>query len=475
MVMLTDAASEPAGSARTLEEIIADQERAFCERQPRSAALTERAARSIPGGASSNWAVSRPAIVWVDRGDGSKVWDADGREYVDFHAGYGVMVVGHNHPAVTEAVQRRIAKGSHFAQPTEDAIVVAENLAARFGLPKWRFSNSGTEATMDAVHLIRAITGRDLVVKIEGSYHGHHDALMVSTFNSAKQIGPIERPIAVAGNGGIPQAMVDLCIVVPFNDLAAAERAFADNEGRVAGMIVEPMMMNASMIPPQPGYLEGLRALTRRHDALLVFDEVKTGLSIAAGGAVERFGVRPDIVCLAKALGGGLPCGAIGGTDDVMSAIVSGVYDQVGTFNANPLTMAAARATLTEVLTSDAYERVERLSTAMLDESLAIVKGAGLAAFGRSMGAKGCLVFNDAPLHNYREFLHVDPALSHAHWLFQHNGGVFLPPWGKSEQWTMSVQHTPADTQHYIDNVATFATAVAQAADLRENRYTGTY
>ena len=268
---------------------------------------------------------------------------------------------------------------------------------------------------------------------------------------------------------------VDLCVVVPFNDLAAAERAVVENEGRVAGMIIEPMMMNASMIPPKPGYLEGLRALTQRHDALLTFDEVKTGLTIAPGGAVERFGVRPDIVCLAKALGGGLPCGAIGGTDDVMSAIVSGVYHQVGTFNANPLTMAAARATVTEVLTPDAYTYVEQLGTAMLEQSLEIVHGAGLVAYGRSKGAKGCLVFNDAPIANYREFLHIDPALSHVHWLYQHNGGVFLPPWGKSEQWTLSVQHTAADAPRDIDNVATFATAAARAIDLREDRYTGTY
>jgi glutamate-1-semialdehyde 2,1-aminomutase len=466
---------EPARSGLTLEQIITAEEVRLMARQPRSAELTARARRSIPGGASSNWAVTRPAVIWVDRGDGSHVWDADGNEYVDLHGGYGVMAVGHNHPAVVEAVQRRIARGSHFAQPTEDAIVVAEDLAHRFGLPKWRFSNSGTEATMDAVHLMRAITGRDRIIKIEGSYHGHHDAVMVNTFNSAAQIGPAERPVSVAGNGGIPQAMVDLVIAVPFNDLSAVERAFAEHPGTVAGMILEPMMMNASMIPPLPGYLEGLREITRRHDALLAFDEVKTGLTIAPGGAIQRFGVRPDIVCLAKALGGGLPCGAVGGTDEVMSAITSGVYDQVGTFNANPLTMAAARATLTEVLTNDVYARVEQLGRTMLDESLRVVQDAGIAVYGLTMGIKGCLVFNGTPVRDYREFLHVDSALSHAHWLFQHNGGVFLPPWGKSEQWTLSVQHTADDTARYVANVGRFVEAVAPAVDLHADRYTGTY
>ncbi len=326
----------------TIDDRILAQEQRFLARNRKSQELYERALRVMPGGVTSSWSSTRPIPVWVDRGSGSHVWDADGNEYVDYHAGYGVNVVGHANPAVVDAVQRRVTKGTHFAQPVEDAIVVAENLAERFGLPQWRFNNSGTEATMDAIHLMRAITGRDLVIKVEGTYHGHHDLVNVSLWGSIDDLGPVTNPRRVPGPG-IPQAIADLVRIVPFNDLAAVERVFAEHPGQIAGMIIEPMMMNAGIIPPHAGYLEGLRQLVHQNGALLTFDEVKTGLVVASGGATELFGVTPDIICLAKALGGGVPCGAVGGTDEVMSAISDGRYDQVGTFNGNPLTMAAAQ------------------------------------------------------------------------------------------------------------------------------------
>ncbi|MCB0984525.1 MAG: aminotransferase class III-fold pyridoxal phosphate-dependent enzyme, partial [Ilumatobacter sp.] len=307
-------------SVAAVDELIRAEEDRFMARMPRTVDLWERAQRVMPGGVSSSWASSRPVPVWVSHGDGGHVWDVDGNDYVDLHAGYGVNVVGHANPAVVHAVQQRVALGTHFAQPTEDSIVVAEELARRFGLPMWRFNNSGSEATMDAFHLMRAITGRDLVIKVEGSYHGHHDSAMVSIFRGLDQLGPLEDPARVPG-AGVPQAMADLLRLVPFNDLDALERVLQQHHGQVAGMILEPMMMNAGIIPPLPGYLEGVRELTRRHGVLLAFDEVKTGLVVHHGGATRLFGVTPDIVCLAKALGGGLPCGAIGGTEDVMAAI----------------------------------------------------------------------------------------------------------------------------------------------------------
>jgi glutamate-1-semialdehyde 2,1-aminomutase len=255
--------------------------------------------------------------------------------------------------------------------------------------------------------------------------------------------------------------MSDLCVVVPFNDLAVLERALAEHAGRVAGMILEPMMMNAGIVPPEPGYLEGVRELTRRHGVLLTYDEVKTGLSVHPGGGTALFGVRPDIVCLAKALGGGVPCGAIGGTTEVMGAISDGRYEQVGTFNGNPLTMAAARATLTEVLTPAAYARFETLGRRMQDGALAALRRTGVPVYVRRFGAKGCLVFHPRPVRDYREFLAVHGELSHAHWLVQHNGGVFLPPWGKSEQWTLSAQHTVEDADRFVANVERFAAELA--------------
>lgn len=451
-------------SVAAVDELIRAEEDRFMARMPRTVDLWERAQRVMPGGVSSSWASSRPVPVWVSHGDGGHVWDVDGNDYVDLHAGYGVNVVGHANPAVVHAVQQRVALGTHFAQPTEDSIVVAEELARRFGLPMWRFNNSGSEATMDAFHLMRAITGRDLVIKVEGSYHGHHDSAMVSIFRGLDQLGPLEDPARVPG-AGVPQAMADLLRLVPFNDLDALERVLQQHHGQVAGMILEPMMMNAGIIPPLPGYLEGVRELTRRHGVLLAFDEVKTGLVVHHGGATRLFGVTPDIVCLAKALGGGLPCGAIGGTEDVMAAITDGVYDQVGTFNGNPLTMAAARATLTEVLCPEVYGGAEEIGRRMLAGSQAALAAEGIPSYGHVFGFKGSVVFHDRPATNYREFLAISTAFSHLHFLVQFNGGVFLPPWGKSESWTLSTAHTNDDGDRYVANMGRLAALGAGLSD----------
>ncbi len=448
----------------TLDELINAEEARFVARMGASAELGARGREVMPGGVCSSWASSRPLPVWVSHGEGALVWDADGTEYVDMHAGYGVNVVGHANPHVVKAVQDRVTKGTHFAQPTEDAIAVAENLAQRFGLPKWRFNNSGTESTMDAFHLMRAITGRPLVVKIEGTYHGHHDSAMISLFRSADQLGPESEPLRVPGPG-ISQAMADMLRIVPFNDLPALERVLDQHRGQIAGMILEPMMMNAGIIPPAPGYLEGVRELTRQHGALLAFDEVKTGMVVHYGGATGLFGVTPDIVCLAKALGGGLPCGAIGGTEEVMAAIESGLFDQVGTFNGNPLTMAAAKATLLEVLTPDTYAVADDIGRAMLRDSTDALTAAGIPSHGNVFGFKGSVVFHDTPSRNYREFLRISTAISHLHFLVQHNGGIFLPPWGKSESWTLSVAHTHEHGQRYSRNVARMAELVSGLGD----------
>jgi glutamate-1-semialdehyde 2,1-aminomutase len=453
------AAIEPSDPAR-LDDLIAAQERLFVARQPRSAALSARAVKALAGGVTSSWQISRPQPIWISHGVGSKVFDADGNRYVDLHGGYGVMAVGHAHPAVVRAVSERVARGTHFSQPTEDAIVVAEELARRWGLPLWRFTNSGTEATMDAVHLMRAITGRSKIVKVEGSYHGHHDSVQVSVLEALEELGPFDHPASPQASAGIPREITDLTLIVPFNDLPVARRIFEENPGEIAGMIVEPIMMNAGIILPGPGYLEGIRALTRAHGALLAFDEVKTGLTVGPGGATRLLGVTPDIACLAKAIGGGLSGGAIGGTREVMEAIVRGDYDQVGTFNGNPLMVAAARAAMTEVLTDEAYRHIDALRLRMVAGCEWVIAEHGLPAHVVAIGAKGCITFSPTRIHDYREFLGIDDRFSQCHWLFQHNGGVFLPPWGKAEQWMLSVQHTPEDVDLFVANFAAFAGAL---------------
>lgn len=442
-----------------LDRLIAEQERQFVQQRPMAERAHRRAITSLAGGVTSNWQISRPQPIWISHGKGSRVWDVDGHEYVDYHGGYGVGMAGHAHAAIVRAVSERVSRGTHFAQPTPDARVVAEELARRFGLPLWRFGNSGTEATMDAVHLMRAITGRDRIIKFEGAYHGHHDSVQVSVLPE-KGLGSRHRPRRVPASAGVPCAMIDLTLIAPFNDLAAVEELFRDYPGEIAGVIVEPVMMNCGIVHPIPGFLEGLRTLTKHHGALLTYDEVKTGFTVHPGGATVLTGVAPDLICLAKALGGGLPLSAIGGTSEVMEHIAQGRYEQVGTFNGNPLSLAAAKANLLEVLTPDAYTEIARLQARMVRELRQILEKYEIEAQVIALGSKGCISYTARPLSNYRDFLAVDGRYAHCAWLHQFNGGVLLPPWAKGEQWMLSVQHTDEDVDRYVATMGRFARAL---------------
>jgi glutamate-1-semialdehyde 2,1-aminomutase len=439
-----------------LDSVIEDETRTFLDRQRRSEDMSERA-QVLAGGATSSWQLAEPHTVWLSHGNGSKLYDVDGNEYSDFHGGYGVSLAGHNHPAIVEAVRRRVALGTHFAQPTEDSIVVAENLAERYRQPLWRFGNSGTEATMDAVHLMRAFTGRDRIIKLEGGYHGHHDSVMVSVQpEGTGDLGPDDAPIGIPENIGIPQATMDLTSIVPFNNLPAVAAVLERYPGEVAGMILEPIMMNAGIIYPDDGYLEALADLLHAHGALLTFDEVKTGFTVGPGGASGMLGVTSDLVCVAKAMGGGVSASAIGG-GEVMELVVRGDYQQVGTFNGNPLAMAAARAMLTEVLTDEAYAHIDHLRERMHDGLQAVIDRHDAPWLVVTAGAKGCVSFLPDRIRNFRDFRGLDGRYGHAHWLVQHNRGAFLPPWGKVEQWLMSVQHTDDDVDRFIANFAHLA------------------
>src|SRR5271163_3012726 len=263
MVTVHHTAEQPVQSATdtALKEIIAAQEEIFVRRQPNSAHLAATAQQHLAGGVTSSWQITVPQPVWLSHGHGSKVWDVDGNEYVDLHGGYGAALAGHGHPAIQEAVKTQVSRGTHFAQPTPNAVAVAGELARRFGLPRWRFANSGTEATMDAVHLMRSITGRDLIIKIEGCYHGHHDSVQVSVAPEPERAGPRDRPNSTPASSGIPRAITDLTLIATFNDPGSVERLLNEHKDQVAGMIIEPVMMNAGIIKPQPGYLADLKDL----------------------------------------------------------------------------------------------------------------------------------------------------------------------------------------------------------------------
>src|SRR6266567_77031 len=448
-------------STSRVKERTAREEELCRKARPRSHQLWNEAREVMPRGVPSSFQDAAPQPVFVERGKGSRIWDVDGNEYVDFHNGFGVMVVGHAHPKIVEAVSKRIARGSHFAQPVAEVAIVAEELSKRFGLPQWRFTNSGTESTLDAVRIARGFTGRERLVKIEASYHGHHDALMVSVEPPPDRMGPADEPASYPQSEGIPKAVVELTTVVPFNDLPSMARAFEKHRGEVAAVIVEPAMMNVGIVLPDEGYLAALRDLAHKHGALLIFDEVKTGVTIAPGGASERFGVTPDLVALAKAIGGGLPCGAVGGRADVMAVIEDKRVSQMGTFNGNPLTLAAAKVTLQDILTPKAYAHFDALAETLQGGLDSVIAEHALPFHVTTLAARGSVTYRERRVRNYRDYLDIDKNFAYLSWLYQCNRGVLMAP-GAEENWTLSVQHSVDDVQRYVDNFA------EMARDLRE-------
>jgi glutamate-1-semialdehyde 2,1-aminomutase len=433
----------------------------YVERTRRSGEYFERAKAVMPGGVPSSFQLNDPWPVYIERGEGAKVWDVDGNEYVDFHNGFGVMCVGHANPAIVAAVNARMSDGTHFAAPTEGSITVAEELQRRWGLPQWRFTNSGTESTMDAVHLARGATGRPLLIKVEGAYHGHHDSVMVSVHPNLADIGDRSDPIAIPYGAGLIGS--DQVRVVPFNDAEYLERVLRENAGQVAGMIMEPAMMNCNIVKPVDGYLQRVRELCTEHGAILIFDEVKTGAAAAAGGATELFGVTPDVVCLAKAICGGLPGGAVGMTDALGELVASGAVRQQGTFNGNPLTMAAAETALLQILTPEGYAKLHGDNEALMAGCDAIIERYGLPAHTVGIGSKGCVIFSAEPVREYREYLtKVDHELTNLAWLYHMNHGVFMTP-GEDEEWTLSVMHDQSAYDRYLEAFEDFAREVTGA------------
>jgi glutamate-1-semialdehyde 2,1-aminomutase len=436
-----------------IKELTAREEKLLDERTGKSAEMYRRANVTLAAGVASSYQVRDPWPIYLERGEGPKVWDVDGNEMDDFHNGFGSMVQGHAHPVIGNAISERYSKGTHFAAPTEDAIVVGEELARRFRLPKWRYTNSGSESTMDAIRIARGLTGRDTIMKIFGSYHGHHDAVMVSIGVPYDRIGDRDNLASLPYGAGIPDAVVQMTVPVPFNDADAMERRIErlDAEGRKpACVIMEAAMMNLGVILPEDGYLEAVREITRKHGIVLIFDEVKTGICIAAGGAVERFGVEPDMVTLAKALGGGMPTGAIGMSEEVATVVTDGSVYQVGTYNGNPLGMAATRASLFEVMTPDAYAHLDRLNDRILAGCDEVIAKYNLPGYSVGIGSKGCVTFSPSKIVDYETFkANQDAELSDLAWLFNMNRGIFMTP-GREEEWTLSVTHTEESVDRYV-------------------------
>ncbi|HWM20828.1 MAG TPA: aspartate aminotransferase family protein [Ilumatobacteraceae bacterium] len=420
--------------------------RVYGERTRASQLATDRARKVLPAGVPSSFQAYDPHPIVVRHASGSRMIDVDGNEYVDYDMGFGALFAGHMHPAVRRAVEAQLDHGTLYVTPCELDAEVGELLADRYGLPMWRPTNSGTEATMDAIRLARGATKRERMVKVEGGFHGHHDEVMISNKPPLDKAGPADAPNSVPQSAGITRGTIADVTVIPYNDPDALERALANDD--VACFIVEPVMENIGICLPQPGYLEAVREITARHGTLLIFDEVKTGITAGYGGATAKLGVQPDLITLAKSIGGGFPVGAFGGKREYMNLITTGEVLHLGTYNGNPLVMAAVKATLTEACTRPVVEATIARNARLVAACDAVIQRSGIPAHTVEFGAKGCITWSSERVRNYRDYKATNFDLAFAQWIHGINRGVLLPP-GLDEQWLISVAHDDDDSMRY--------------------------
>ena len=412
----------------------------------RSAALQTRAEKLFPGGVNSPVRAFRAVggePPFVARAEGAYLWDADGNRYIDFFGSWGPMILGHAFPPVVEAIREAAGRSASFGASTAGEGDLAELVVAAYpSIEKLRFVSSGTEATMSAIRLARAFTGRKYIIKFEGCYHGHADGLLVKAGSGVATFG-------IPGSAGVPEEAVHFTLALPYNDVAAVEAAFAAHQGEIACVIVEPVVGNAGCIPPRPGYLESLRALTEKHGALLIFDEVMTGFRVSLGGAQELYGIRPDMTTLGKIIGGGLPCGGFGGRAEIMDQLAPlGPVYQAGTLSGNPLAMAAGVAMIgyLQQHRSEVYAKLEKLSARVADGILKAAKDAGVPMTANRVGAMFTWFFTGEPVTDFASAARSDTQRFGAFHRALLDAGVWLPP-SQYEAAFLSTAHSDADIE----------------------------
>jgi glutamate-1-semialdehyde 2,1-aminomutase len=443
------------------------------KRTPKSAEAHKRALQRIPLGVASNYRAYDPYPIFVKKGAGSKLWDLDGNEYIDHNLCFGALMAGHCHPAVVKAIEGALHIGTTFGMPHDMEWDLAEEICARYPVEMVRFGSSGTEVTMHACRMARAATKRDKILKFEGAYHGLHDTALVSVKPKAAEYGDPDAPTSVPGGMGVPKASIDNVTIAAFNNLASVEHRFKQFPGQIAAIILEPILMNVGLCMPQPGFLQGLRDIATKNGALLIFDEVKTGAKLAWGGASEFFGVKPDMICLAKSIGGGAPLGAFGASRAVMDLISQHKVFHGGTYNTNRISMAAGLATFREVLTRDNYTHVGKLSKKLTEGYRKTVAKVGLQAYVVSAGVNGALMLYPQEIRNYRDWTAIDVDLWRHYWFAMVNRGVLAQPYWWDEQWTISVQHTETDIDKHLAVFEEIAPALAQAQQERGVAFVG--
>ncbi len=411
----------------------------------KSQAIFERAKAIIPGGVNSPVRACRSVgvdPVFVVQGDGSSIWDADGNKYLDLIGSWGPLILGHGHPEILDTIKDSLSMGTTFGAPTEIEVKFAETLRAAVpSMEMIRAVSSGTEATMSALRLARGFTGRAKIIKADGGYHGHADCLLVAAGSGAATLG-------IPGSAGVPDGAARDTIVVPYNDLPSVERALA--AGDVAALIIEPVAGNMGLVAPLPGYLEGLRELTKKHGTVLIFDEVMTGFRVAFGGAQARYGITPDLTTIGKIIGGGLPAAAFGGRAEIMQKLAPlGPVYQAGTLSGNPLAMAAGLKAMEILARPRTYERLEQLGQRLGDGLLAAATAAGVPAVMNRVGSMLTLFFAQGPITDYESAKTSDTKRFGSFFRNMRDRGVFLPP-SQFEAMFVSLAHTDEEIDQII-------------------------
>jgi glutamate-1-semialdehyde 2,1-aminomutase len=426
--------------------------------------LRERAEQLIPGGVNSPVRAFKAVeceAPFIVRGQGSRIWDADGNEYLDYVGSWGPLILGHAEPNTIEAILSAAVNGTSFGASTPSEAELAELVTQAFPhIQKVRFVSSGTEATMSAIRLARAYTKRKYVIKFEGCYHGHADALLVKAGSGVVTLG-------IPGSAGVLEEVSQFTIALPFNDSEVLEQAFSKYRHQIACVIVEPVVGNMGCVPANGGYLANLRTITQREKTLLIFDEVMTGFRVAYGGAQELYGITPDLTTLGKIIGGGLPVGAYGGPAEIMNMVAPvGPMYQAGTLSGNPLAMAAGIATVKQLRDnkSEIYSRLDSLSAKLVDGIAAAAKEAGVQVTANRVGSMFTWFFNPDPVADWASASKSDTAAFGRFFRAMLDSGIYLPP-SQYEAAFLSAAHTEEDVQKTVNAAkAVFATAMAAAA-----------
>jgi glutamate-1-semialdehyde 2,1-aminomutase len=412
------------------------------------------AAKTMPLGVASSFQHWDPYPLHIRSAKGAWMTDMDGRKLIDYSMGFGAMLVGHLHPVVMEKVKAAMEFGTMFVTPAPQTRSAADALCARFDLDQIRFTNSGTESTMYAIRTAKAATGKRGVVKVEGGYHGSYDPLTCSVKPSLEDAGPADNPTLFVPPATEPGELY----VVPYNNADALEKVFKEHADTIACFVVEPVLENIAIVLPDAGYLERVRELCTEYNVILIFDEVKTGLTAGPQGASQRLGVKPDLITLAKSIGGGLPVAAFGGRKDLMDSISNHTFMHFGTFNGNPLSMAAVMA-VDEICTKETMQAAEDLNNYILNSIFDIIEKHELPAHVVGFGVKGCVTWATTPVRNYRDYKATDFNIAELSWLWSMNRGVITPP-GLDEQWLVSLAHGKAEADQLIENYRSLAEAL---------------